>query len=583
MSTHRIERLRFSKPEVQAWGALDPVHRNWPVVYVLDETSSSQGSVYVGESRNVAERMLQHLSRPTKQHLEGIRVVIDSEFNKSVCLDLEAFLIQMFSGDGQYSLLNIVTGAYESDYYDRDRYRAKFNEIFEELRSEGVFTRTIPEIRNSDLFKLSPFKALTTDQAAAVEDIVSGLFDDVESGRPSTIVIEGEPGTGKTILGIYMMKLLRDIATTDPEEEYSEDNFFTEFFTAGHRELIEGFRVGLVVPQQSLRKSIHQVFRKTPGLDPAMAVSPFDVGSGAPYDLLIVDEAHRLNQRANQSSGVRNRQFAEINAKLFGSDDKAITQLDWIKRQSSHQIFLVDSAQSVRPADVPRELLNALRKSADERGRWYRLKSQMRVQAGDDYVGYVRRVLEGSQDRPRSFEGYDLRFFDDFDAMWNEIRMRDSEHGLARLVAGYAWPWVSKGNRAAYDIKLGSHEIAWNRSDVDWVNSPGSLEEMGSIHTIQGYDLNYAGVVIGGDLWYDTESHRIRVDRASYYDKKGKENNPTLGITYTDEDLLRYITNVYSVLLTRGMLGTYVYVVDPALRENLRPYFGGILTGNSLD
>jgi DUF2075 family protein len=90
---------------------------------------------------------------------------------------------------------------------------------------------------------------------------------------------------------------------------------------------------------------------------------------------------------------------------------------------------------------------------------------------------------------------------------------------------------------------------------------------------VQGYDLNYAGVIIGPDLRYDAASGRIVASRDDYRDKKGKENNPTLGIVYTDDDLLRYIVNVYAVLLTRGIRGTYVYVVDRDLREHLRGVF----------
>jgi len=90
---------------------------------------------------------------------------------------------------------------------------------------------------------------------------------------------------------------------------------------------------------------------------------------------------------------------------------------------------------------------------------------------------------------------------------------------------------------------------------------------------VQGYDLNYAGVIIGPDLRYDAERGRVYVDRDSYKDAKVKENNKALGRVYTDEDLLSYITNIYAVLLTRGIRGTYVYVCDPGLREYVKSVF----------
>ena len=92
---------------------------------------------------------------------------------------------------------------------------------------------------------------------------------------------------------------------------------------------------------------------------------------------------------------------------------------------------------------------------------------------------------------------------------------------------------------------------------------------MGSIHTIQGYDLNFAGVVIGRDLSYDPIAGKITFQRDSYFDTKGKEDNPRLGLKFSDSELLEYVVNIYRVLLTRGIKGTFVYVVDPKLRNFL--------------
>lgn len=571
MTSFKVERFPFDADKVKAWGSVDPRHSNWPVVYVMNNTEE----VYVGESLNVEGRMKQHLESDSKRNLESVRVVLDDTFNKSACLDLESFLIRMFHGDASRQVLNLNAGITDADYYDRDNYNKTFHQIFEELRTqESLFKRTIPQIINSDLFKLSPFKALNHDQAIAVDDILEGFFDDLESGVDNTVVVEGNPGTGKTVVAIYLLKLLEDIRRHDSEEPLDIDSVFSDYFTPEHAELLKSLKFAIVVPQQSLRDSIAKVFKLTPGLSKGMVLTPFEVGESTErFDLLVVDEAHRLNQRANQASGPLNKKFIEINEKLFGWDDPQKTQLDWIQKQSHHSILMLDVGQTVRPADLPATTTRELAARARAAERLYPLQTQMRISTDKDYVSYIRKLL--SDDPPESredFGDYDLRLFTDLGEMTRELQKREVEHGLSRLVAGYAWPWKSKNEKTAYDLELDGQQMRWNTTTTDWINSAKSVDEVGSIHTVQGYDLNYVGVIIGNDLRYDPDAGKLVFDRASYHDKKGRENNLKLGITYSDADLLEYVKNIYSVLLTRGIRGTYVYICDPALHSRLKDF-----------
>jgi DUF2075 family protein len=573
MTSFRIERFPFKSERVKAWGAVDPRHRNWPVVYVMN----NHKEVYIGESLNVEGRMRQHLESDSKRRLKSVRVVLDDTFNKSACLDLESFLIRMFHGDASRQVLNLNAGITDAEYYDRDKYNKTFHQIFEQLRTqENLFKRTIPQIINSDLFKLSPFKALNHDQAIAVDDILEGFFDDLRSSVDNTVVVEGSPGTGKTVVAIYLLKLLEDIRRHDSEEPLDIDSIFSDYFTPEHAELLNSLKFAIVVPQQSLRDSIAKVFKLTPGLSKGMVLTPFQVGeSTEQFDLLVVDEAHRLNQRANQASGPLNKKFIEINERLFGWDDPKKTQLDWIQKQSHHSILMLDVGQTVRPADLPATTTRELASRARAAGRLYPLQTQMRISADKDYVKYIRQVLSDNPPASREdFGDYDLRMFTDLGEMRRELRKREAEHGLSRLVAGYAWPWKSKNDKTAYDIELDGQRMRWNTTTTDWINSPKSVEEVGSIHTVQGYDLNYVGVIIGNDLRYDPVADKLIFDRSNYHDKKGRENNPKLGITYSDEDLLEYVKNIYSVLLTRGIRGTYVYICD----TNLNHYVRGFLS-----
>lgn len=557
MTGFEIQTVAFDRDVVQGMENLHERFGNWPVVYTIDNRSD----VYVGESQHVAKRMRQHLDSGTKEQLRQIRVIIDERFNKSVCLDLESTLIRWFAGDEKLQVLNRNDGVVDSDYYHRDEYRETFEDVFEALRREGLFARSIPEIENSDLFKFSPFKALNTEQAVAVEAIVEGLQQDLESGRRSLSIVQGDPGTGKTIVAIYLVKLLRDIGAYVPSEDLDPDSMFSEFFLEGSRELFQGLRIGIVVPQQSLRASITAVFKKTPALQQVKVLTPFQVGeSGGEWDILVVDEAHRLNQYSAQAMGTQTEQFRRITTALFGRMDPEITQLDWLQAKAKHVVLMLDAAQSVRPSDIDPETLRRVTDEVRADGRLYPLASQMRVAGGNDYIAFVRQLL--SDEPPTTipdFGEYDFRIYTDFGAMVQAIREKEAEYGLSRLVAGYAWKWVSRKDKSAMDIVIGGHGFQWNTRATDWINSPTSAAEVGSIHTVQGYDLNYAGVIVGEDLVVDSETGRLRADRAHYFDARGKNHNTLRNRPTTDDDLTRYLRNIYSVLMTRGMRGTYVY------------------------
>lgn len=557
----------------------DPTGRlsNWPAVYAI----SNARQVYVGETGNALLRMAQHRRDERKQDLEVARILLDDTFHRSACYDLESLLIQWFYSDGKYSVINANDGHRNAEYPGRAGFQPRFRSIFEALREKGLFRHSLAEIENSDFFKLSPFKALVPDQERAILEILKALFADVEQRRSATMVVSGNPGTGKTIVGISLVKTLRDIAESRGIEDAEQGGPISDFFVQGYPEVLADLRIGMVVPQQSLKKSIAQVFDRTPGLDRSMVMSAFDVGkSRERFDVLIVDEAHRLNQRSNQSSGVRNAEFTSINKRLFGEDSLDLTQLDWIRAQSDFQVLLMDAEQTVRPADLPPEVVSEVVGEAKAGYRFFPLQTQMRVKAGADYVGFVRALLNGRAPSLPELGEYEFGMFDSIVALEHRIKQREKRFGLARLAAGYAWPWNSdpkkKGmtripyHERPFDIEIEDRQWRWNSAETDWVHSERASEEFGSIHTLQGYDLNFAGVVIGRDLYFDEVAGEIRFNRSQYFDKKGKENNKQRGRTYSDADIERYVKNVYAVLLTRGIRGTFVYVCDEALREHLR-------------
>jgi len=555
---------------INQWGQVEEESDNWPVVYTI----SNDNEIYVGETVNAAARLTQHLHSPSKKHLERVQIILNKTFNKSVCLDLESHIIRYFAADGKHRVLNANAGITDSNYFDRETYRETFNELFELMVKDGMLTKSVPEIINSNLFKFSPFKALNSEQAIALSGVIERVTSDIKADKSSQLVIQGDPGTGKTIVAIYLIKLLKDISRVSRDDLIEQESIFGEFFTEETASLLNELEIALVIPQQSLRATLKKVSTLTPGLHKSMVMTAFEVGeSDKMFDILIVDESHRLGQRANQPSAAQNNQFRDINVKLFGSDLSSITQLDWIVKKSRHQLLLLDTAQSIRPADLPLVKTKELISQARATDSLFKLSSQMRVMGGTGYLDFVKRLFTDNPIKAGDFNGYDLRFYDDLEKMQQDILSLNEEHGLSRLLAGYAWEWKSKKNPELYDIEIGNLKLRWNQTLKDWINSPTSHLEVGSIHVIQGYDLNYAGVIIGNDIGYNPNSKKLVFRRDQYFDVKGRENNKRLGMKYTDEDLLAMVTNIYKLLMTRGIKGTFVFAPDPYLRRQFKSIF----------
>ena len=533
---------------------------DWPVVYVLNNDNEA----YIGETVNMQNRSEQHLKNPDKQRMTKVHVITDDTFNKSVILDLESFLIKYAASDKKYDLLNGNGGVSNHNYYDKKHYEDQFDEIWEQLRKQKLARHTIDEIEASDLFKYSPYKALSPDQYRAMTSILVGLYMEELQGRSSCTVVQGGPGTGKTVLAVYLLKLLAD-NNTNGQFDIEMDEAPEEFIEK-HENLsatFKGMKIGMVVPMQALRKTISGVADHIRNLDKSMILKPTDVVNEK-YDLLIVDEAHRLHRRKALSQYPKHDSINE--ALDLGKDG---TELDWILACSKHQILFYDRNQSVRPSDIQPQDIEALLKSSSEERvvSQYSLETQFRCKAGDAYIRYIGRILSNDPPESReSFEGYDFRLFNDPNDLITSIKALEDKEKLCRTVAGYAWEWKSKKDKKAYDFDFNGKQYRWNSTLLDWVNSDKAIDEIGCIHTIQGYDLNYAGVIIGPDVYYDKVTREIKISQKDYKDSLGRTVDGDM------ELLRRQILNVYYTLLTRGTKGTYVYACDDALREYLSKY-----------
>ncbi len=489
-----------------------PLGRDWPVVYIIE----NKQEVYIGETTSAHSRSRQHYENQDRLRLKRMHIIIDEEFNKSATLDLESQLIQYFSAEGSFRLQNGNKGLVNHNYFDRDRYRAKLETIWTKLKDLNLVRRELTEIENSELFKYSPYKALTEDQLAVAEE----LYNVVVDGQPGVHIVNGGPGTGKTVLATYLIKLLKeDLKTKDLE-------------------------IGLVISMTSLRTSIQEAFSHVSGLSSDMVIGPSEVANKK-YDLLLVDEAHRLRQRRNLTNY---RSHDAMNEKLGLGEGG--TELDWIIKCSRQQILFYDANQNIRPTDVHFDQFKKLNATN------HFLTSQLRVKGGEKYIQFINDVFEGKNFIDGKFENFDFKIYDDVAEMVGDIKDKNSELGLCRVVAGFAWPWVSRGDPKATDIDINGVKLRWNSTTSNWVNSKNAINEVGCIHTIQGYDLNYVGVIVGPELAYDAKNDCLIVDEDKYEDRNGWR-----GIS-DPKELERYILNIYKTLMTRGMRGCYLYFVN---------------------
>lgn len=530
---------------------------SWPLVYFLNDQQTKYA--YVGETTDVLKRMKAHSKTDNKKDLTSVNLILSELFNKSATLDVEANLIRYINADGQYNLKNANLGIANHRFYQqKEVYWELFSDIWDELRTMGIARHSLEHIDNSDLFKYSPYKSLSTEQVASLKLILECLLDD----QTNVSLIQGGAGTGKSILAIFLFKLLKTNLDDFNFADFDEEDLELFDLLKKVREKYGDLDMALVIPMASFRKTISKVFKNIQGLSPNMVVGPSDLAKNK-YDLVIVDEGHRLRRRVNL--GPYFKPFDDT-CKALGLDESTASELDWLLIQSKKSLIFYDRYQSIKPSDVLRERYVQLENAPSTRIET--LKTQFRCRGGNEYVKLIHDLLDSKIDPTSKFQSleYECYLFEDIQLMVDEINKREKLDGLSRMVAGYAWEWISNKDKKAYDIVIEDTKLRWNSVAIDWVNSPNSVDEVGCIHTTQGYDLNYTGVIIGPELDYDFDTKQLVIDKSKYKDKAGKN-------TIKDDDILKeYILNIYKTILLRGVKGTFIYACNENLRKYLRQF-----------
>ncbi len=361
-----------------------------------------------------------------------------------------------------------------------------------------------------------------------------------QSGK-IVIIVEGGPGTGKSVVAI---NLLVNILGKRLNCHYVTKN-------SAPREVFQAKLTG------TLTKTQYSNLFKSSG-------SYID-GKKNEFDLLVVDEAHRLNEKS-------------------GMFKKGENQIKEIINAAQVSVFFVDSNQRVAFSDIgtPENIENQAKASgSDTEILHLSLPSQFRCSGSDGYLAWVDSTLV-IKETPETYFGpdsYDLRIYDNPKKMYEDLLELDGNGKSARLLAGYCWPWVSKKNPLYFDIEFEEFDfhMRWNDFNLGqgWIMHPESVEQVGCIHTSQGLEIDYAGVIIGADLKItdnvlttDPLAHPGQDKNFSGLRARLRQGKAEKEKVLQDADLL--IKNTYRTLMTRGMKGTFIYCEDPNLQEYIR-------------
>ena len=380
---------------------------------------------------------------------------------------------------------------------------------------------------------------LLDEQAVCYDMCLKTMAKCKEDGKKRTIVIQGGPGTGKSVLAV---NLLMEFINKSLNTCYATKNSAPR----------EAFLSLLTHSDAKKQVNIKQLFR-----------SPFGL-SNVPdntYDCLIVDEAHRLVKKMYGDWNGENQVKECISASLLS-------------------IFLLDEDQAVTVNDIGsiaeiskwcRELNSTLKMPAEAK-----LVSQFRCNGSDAYIQFIDDILQRTEESVTvSLDelNFDFRIFDSAIELREALREKNAINNKSRMVAGYCYDWNVKHGRGDYDIMLpDGFKAKWNlEKDKIWAINPNSFEEVGCIHTAQGLEFDYVGVLIGKDLKYDSTSGRIITDKQAI-----SKDDKSSGIrSCKNENIVRkLILNTYKTLLTRGQKGCYVYCEDKSLAEYIKKKAG---------
>ena len=396
--------------------------------------------------------------------------------------------------------------------------------------------------------------SLIEDQIVARNIILDKIKKLQKIKRKSVILVKGGPGTGKTVIALHLLALIAGM----------KDNSLEVHYATKSKSLLEGVKFQL--PRGSSAKLLfHNVTEYIPANHEEDSI-----------DVLMVDEAHRMNKSANS-------QFTKAEKRTN------LPQIETLIRAAKISVFFIDDKQVIRGRDIgSTDLIKHFAKKQNAIIDEVQLVSQFRCNGSDNYLDWLEQILYNKKTAISfSEDEFDFRIFNSPCELYEAIKEKNSieDKTTARLCAGFCWPWsktLDADGNLPKDVQIGDFAMPWEtHGDItkrprgyvrwyEWAYKPEGIKQVGCIYTAQGFEFDYIGVIIGPDLFYNKTTNTVETDISASKDNALKNGGG-------DKD--SYIRNIYRVLMSRGMKGCYVYICDKALKEyiqqsidNMKPF-----------
>jgi DUF2075 family protein len=381
-----------------------------------------------------------------------------------------------------------------------------------------------------------PEFVLVDDQKVVYESALS-VATQAAAQSKQVVIVEGGPGTGKSVVAINLLAALTG------------------------RRLVAQYVTKNAAPRDVFESVLAGTHRKSQISNLFSGSGKFTETHADTFDTLIVDEAHRLNEKSGLYGNRGNNQIQE----LIGS--------------AKCSIFFLDEDQRVTFKDIgERAEIERLARAAGAHVTSLRLASQFRCNGSDGYLAWLDDTLgiRPTANDKLDVDEFDFRIFGSPEHLRREIVERNKSRNKARMVAGYCWDWRSRKNPAVQDVEIPEHGFAmrWNLTKDGglWMVAPESVSEIGCIHTCQGLEVDYIGVIVGEDLVFRGGNVVAQPGMRSSHDKSlsGYKSLLKTNPAEAERKAGLIVKNTYRTLMTRGMKGCYVYFTDKALEHFVR-------------